>query len=70
MDFYLLMRTEVDEVDYSQVLSLSGFRHCSVFWGRRYLLRLCLGEDFDRKVIIIIYSSLESLGQITEPNSD
>ena len=54
MDVYLLMKVEVDDVDYSEVLRLEAFRRCSVFGGRRGLLRLCLGEDFDCRVTRLI----------------
>ena len=50
-DVYLLMKVEMDDADYSEALSLEAFRRCSVFEGRRGLLRLCLDEDFDCRLI-------------------
>ena len=54
MDVYLLMMVEVDEFDYSEVLSYKAIRRCRVFGGRRGSLRLCLGDEFDCSVARLI----------------
>ena len=52
----------MDDVDYSEELCLEAFRSCSVLVGKRGLLRLRLGEDFDYRIVRIMQSSLEYLG--------
>ena len=56
MDVYLLMRMEVDEIDYSELLSFNAFRRSSVFGGRKGLLMFCLVEYFDCRLTRLIYS--------------
>ena len=57
----MMVRVGLDNMDYPEVISFKAFRRCSSLLDCRGLFGLCLGEDFDCRVISLIQSSLEHL---------